>query len=108
MFLSPLPARRSSPNKALAVFRHLGATGLFFLAILDGTPLPTFGGPDILIVILVVARHNPWYEYAVSATAGGVVGAYITFRLARRAGKAYLDSKFGGRRIPKLLGVFDR
>jgi len=90
------------------MFRHLGATGLFFLAILDGTPLPTFGGPDILIVILVVARRNPWYEYAVAATAGAVVGAYITFRLARRAGKAYLDSKFGGRRIPKLLGVFDR
>ena len=107
MLLSALQARRRTPNKALAIFRHLGAFGLFCLAILDGTPLPTFGGPDILLVILVVSRRNPWYEYTAAATAGAVIGAYLTFRLARGAGKAYLD-KFGGRRIPKLLKLFDR
>jgi len=80
---------------------------LFFLAILDGTPLPTFGGPDILLVVLVASRGNPWYEYAAAATAGAVIGAYLTFRLARGAGKVYLD-RFTGRRIPKLLNVFDR
>jgi membrane protein YqaA with SNARE-associated domain len=36
-----------------------------------------------------------------------VIGALITFRLARRAGRAYLDSKFGKQRIPKLLRLFD-
>src|SRR5579864_9213854 len=107
MLLSALQARRRSPNKALAAFRHLGALGLFCLAILDGTPLPTFGGPDILLVILVVSHRNPWYEYVASATVGAVIGAYLTFRLARGAGKAYLD-KFSGRRIPKLLKLFDR
>src|SRR5215472_8850567 len=105
--LSALQIRRRSSNKAFAAFRHLGALGLFFLAILDGTPLPTFGGPDILLVILVVSRRNPWYEYTAAATAGAVIGAYLTFRLARGAGKAYLD-KFSGRRIPKLLKLFDR
>ena len=45
--LSALQARRRTSNQALAAFRHLGALGLLFLAILDGTPLPTFGGPDI-------------------------------------------------------------
>jgi membrane protein YqaA with SNARE-associated domain len=107
MLLSALQARKRSSNKVLAEFRHLGALGLFFLAILDGTPLPTFGGPDILLVILVVSRRNVWYEYTASATAGAVIGAYLTFRLARGAGKAYLD-KFSGRRIPKLLKLFDR
>ena len=107
MLLSALQTRRRSPNKALAAFRHLGALGLFFLAILDGTPLPTFGGPDILLVILVVSRRNPWYEYTAAATAGAVIGAYLTFSLARGAGKAYLD-KFSGRAIPKLLKLFDR
>src|SRR5215467_6890847 len=105
--LSALQIRRRS-NKALAAFRHLGALGLFFLAILDGTPLPTFGGPDILIVILVVSRRNPWYEYAAAATVGSVIGAYLTFRLARKAGRVYLDSMFSGQRIPKLLKAFDR
>lgn len=101
-------ARPRPRNRALAIFRHLGAFGLFFLAILDGTPLPTFGGPDILMVILVVTRHNPWYEYAAAATAGGVIGAYLTFRVARRVGRAYLQSKFRGKRIPKMLKAFDR
>lgn len=109
MLLSVLQARRRNPpNRALAWFRHLGALGLFFLAVLDGTPLPTFGGPDILLVILVVSRRNPWYEYAAAATVGAVIGAYLTFRLARRAGRAYLESKFSGRQIPKLLKIFDR
>jgi len=91
----------------LASFRHLGALGLFALAILDSTPLPTFGGPDILIVILVVTHRTPWYECAPAATAGSVIGAYITFRLARRAGRAYLDSKFG-RKVPKPMEFFNR
>src|ERR1700683_1409584 len=47
-----------------SMFRHLGALGLFFLAILDSSPLPTFGGPDILIAILAATHRNPWYEYA--------------------------------------------
>jgi membrane protein YqaA with SNARE-associated domain len=103
-----LAPRRRRSTSALAVFRHLGALGLFSLAILDGTPLPTFGGPDILLVILVLTRRDPWYEYAAAATAGSVIGAYITFRLARRAGRAYLETKFGQKKLPKLLRVFDQ
>ena len=90
------------------MFRHLGALGLFFLAILDSSPLPTFGGPDILIAILAGTHRNPWYEYAAVATAGSVIGAYITFRLARRAGAAYLESKFGGGRVSAFLKLFQK
>jgi membrane protein YqaA with SNARE-associated domain len=98
----------SKSRRTFSAFRHLGALGLFFLAILDSSPLPTFGGPDILTVILVVTRHNPWYEYAAVATAGSVIGAYITFTLARHAGKAYLESKFGQRTLPGLLRFFEK
>ena len=92
----------------MALFRHLGAFGLFCLAILDSSPLPTLGGPDILIVILVATRGHPWYEFAGVATVGSVVGAYLTFRLARRAGRAYLESKFGHKRVTKSLDCFSR
>lgn len=81
---------------------------MFALAILDSSPLPTFGGPDILIVILVVTHHTPWYECASAATLGSVIGAYLTFRLARKAGNAYLDSKFRRHKVPKLLEFFSR
>src|ERR1700723_2242889 len=90
------------------MFRHLGAAGLFFLAILDSTPLPTFGGPDILIAILAGSHRNPWYEYAAVATAGSVIGAYITFRIARKAGAAYLQSKFGHGKVSGFLKLFQQ
>ncbi|MBV9771500.1 MAG: hypothetical protein JOZ32_18155 [Bryobacterales bacterium] len=91
-----------------SMFRHLGALGLFFLAILDSSPLPTFGGPDILIAILAASHRNPWYEYAAVATAGSVIGAYLTFRLARKAGSAYLNSKFGKGKVSGVLNLFEK
>ncbi len=88
--------------------RHLGALGLFFLAILDSTPFPTLGGPDILIAILAGSRRNPWYEYAAVATAGSVIGAYIMYVLARGAGMAFVQSKFHGGSVPALMRLFER
>jgi membrane protein YqaA with SNARE-associated domain len=82
--------------------------GLFFLAILDSTPLPTFGGPDFLIAILAGSHRGPWFEYAAVATAGSVIGAYLTFRIARKAGEVYLDSKFGQGRVSTFLSVFKK
>jgi membrane protein YqaA with SNARE-associated domain len=82
--------------------------GLFSLAILDSSPLPTFGGPDILIAILAGSHREPWYEYAAAATAGSLIGAYLTFRLARRAGAAYLNGKFGQGRVSGFLKLFQQ
>lgn len=90
----------------LTIFRHLGAFGLFFLTILDSSPLPTFGGPDILIAILVSTRRLPWYDYAAIATVGSTIGAFLTFRLARKAGQVYLDSKFGQAKVSAFLSLF--
>jgi len=99
-------ARPARGRNFSSMFRHLGALGLFFLAILDSSPLPTFGGPDILIAILAASHRNPWYEYAAVATVGSVIGAYLTFRIARKAGSAYLNSKFGEGKVSALLKVF--
>jgi membrane protein YqaA with SNARE-associated domain len=105
--LAPRPKPLPQSHQTLfTTLRHLGTAGLFFLAILDSSPLPTFGGPDILTAILA-ARHGPlWYEYAASATAGSIIGAYLTFRLARTAGSAYLDSKFKKGKLARFLKFF--
>lgn len=100
--------RRPSHETLFTTLRHLGAAGLFFLAILDSSPLPTFGGPDILIAILAASHRPLWYEYAAAATAGSVIGAYLTFRVARKAGSAYLESKFKKSRLSKFLKLFRR
>ncbi|MGA3204854.1 MAG: VTT domain-containing protein [Bryobacteraceae bacterium] len=104
--LNVLLQTATRPRSFLSTFRHLGALGLFFLTILDSSPVPTFGGPDILLAILVTTRHDPWYEYAAIAATGSTIGAYITFRLARKAGEAYLESKFGQAKVKAFLGVF--
>ena len=91
-----------------SVLGHLGAFGLFFVAIIDSSPLPTFGGPDILTAILAARQTNPWYEFVAVATAGSVIGAYLTFRIARKAGSAYLHSRFGSRKVDAMLQFFQK
>jgi membrane protein YqaA with SNARE-associated domain len=92
----------------LSTFRHLGALGLFSLTILDSSPIPTFGGPAILLAILVATHRDPWYVYAAVAAVGSTIGAYITFRLARKAGDAYLESRFGQAKVSAFLAVFKK
>jgi membrane protein YqaA with SNARE-associated domain len=102
------PARRKVPQTFASTIQHLGAFGLFFLAILDSSPIPTFAGPDILTAVLSASHRNPWYEYAATATAGSVLGAYFTFRVARKAGSAFLDRKFKKGKIAKFLKLFKK
>jgi len=99
------PRQRHSAAQSLAsTIRHLGALGLFFLAIVDSSPIPAFGSADIFTAVLSASHRNPWFEYAATATAGSMIGAYITFRLARKAGSAYLESRKGiASKLPKLF-----
>ena len=100
-------ARPRSRSYASAL-RHLGIFGLFPVAILDSSPIPTFGGPDILTAILAARHGEPWYYYSTAATLGSVIGAYITFRIARGTGSAYLQKKFGKLRVAIILKYFER
>ena len=101
------PAARP-PQGAAALVSHLGGFGLFLLAIVASTPIPTFGGLDILTAILAARHRAPWYYYAGVATAGSVVGAFLTFRMARKAGLDYLNRKFGKRKVARLMEYSER
>lgn len=103
-----LQAARPHRTGFIVVLRHLGAPGLFLLAVVDSTPIPTLGGPDILNMILAAHHADPWYYYALAATLGSVMGAYASFRVARRAGSAYLEHKFGVKRVGIVLKYFER
>jgi membrane protein YqaA with SNARE-associated domain len=105
--VAPRPRRRSSSGLT-TLLRHLGGFGLLLIAIVDSSPLPTFGGTDILTAILAARRAEPWYYYVAMATAGSVIGAYITFHAAQKAGSDYLQKKFGKRRFANFLGTFER
>jgi membrane protein YqaA with SNARE-associated domain len=101
------PAARHHQGIA-ALVQHLGGFGLFLLAIVDSSPIPTFGGLDILTAILASRHHEPWYYYAGFATAGSVIGAYFTLRMARKAGLDYLNRKFRRQKVARLLKYFKR
>ena len=103
-----LQTQHHGGHGSLASFAHWGAGGLFALAVFDSSPIPTFSGPDILTVILAASRRDLWWLYAAVATAGSVLGAYLTFRLAREAGQAYLDKKFKKGRVSRVLKVYRR
>src|ERR1700757_5215196 len=100
--------RRRAPRTFTSTLLHLGAAGLFLLAILDSSPLPTFGGPDILTAVLASSHRPLWFEYAAAATVGSVIGAYFTFHLARKAGSAYLDKKFKKSVVSRFLRLFKK
>src|ERR1700735_3881996 len=74
-----LQTGRRRPRTLTSTLMHLGAVGLFFLAILDSSPLPTFGGLDILTPVLAASHRNPWYEYAAPSPAGSIVAPSIRF-----------------------------
>ena len=100
-----------APGKHQSLMRllfHLGVAGLFGFAIVDSLPLPTFGGADILTAILAAGHRGPWYEFAAAATAGSIIGAYLTFRLARHAGRGYLNKRFGQRRVAAVTQMLER
>jgi membrane protein YqaA with SNARE-associated domain len=106
--LAPRTRRRPSPSFTTTLLRHLGGFGLLLIAVVDSSPIPTFGGPDILTAILAARHAEPWYYYVAMATAGSVIGAYLTFHAAQKAGSDYLQKKFGKRRFKNFLASFER
>jgi len=82
--------------KSLKTLRHLGGLGLIVMGLVDGSPIPVPGGMDALTIILASREKEPWEYYAVMATIGSVLGAYLTYRLARKG-----EEKALARRLPK-------
>ncbi len=105
-FLKPAPPKRHATTW-LATVLHYGALGLFALSIVDSSPVPTLAGPDILTAILAARHREPWYYFPAAATAGSVLGAFITYRIASSAGSAYLE-KFGRGKFTSLKKYFEK
>jgi membrane protein YqaA with SNARE-associated domain len=104
-----IPFRQAGLFLALPVHRslmphwltHLGALGLFSVAVVDSSfiPLPLPGSTDLLLLWLVAFDGDPWMLAAI-AIAGSLAGGYATWDLGRRGGQAVL-----GRYVPaRLLG----
>jgi len=78
------------------------------VGLIDNSVVPIPGGMD-LCVILLTSQHREWWAYyGAFATAGAVIGGYVTFRLARKGGKAEIEKKIGKKRAEKVYGKFEK
>ncbi len=85
---------------------HLGGPGLILLGIVDNSAIPVPGSMDALVVVLSAHRHQLWFYYGLMATAGAVVGGYLTYRLAEKGGEETLEKKIGKKQADKVYGKF--
>lgn len=87
---------------------RLGGPGLILLGLADNSLIPMTGSMDVLTIYLAARHREPWFYYAFMATAGAVLGGYITYSLARKGGKETLDRKLSNRTAQKVYRRFER
>jgi membrane protein YqaA with SNARE-associated domain len=63
---------------------------------------------DFATILLSARDRHLWLYYAIMATTGSLLGAFLTFRLARKGGKEALAKKLPKRKINKALKTFER
>lgn len=102
------------PGLSLAVFLvwrwvvRLGGPGLILLGIADNSIVPLTGSMDVLTLWLAAHHRDIWPYYAAMATAGAVLGGYITYALGRQGGKEALEHKFNQAKARKIFLKFNR
>lgn len=87
---------------------HLGALGFIPLGLIDSSIIPIPGSMDVLTVVLAARDPKLWPYYAVMATLGSVLGAFVTYRLARKGGEKALEKRLSPRRQKKVFKIFER
>jgi membrane protein YqaA with SNARE-associated domain len=78
-------------------FAHLGGVGLLLLGILDSSFLFMPLGNDLLVVALTANHHGRMPYYASMASAGSMIGCFLTDLVCRKGGKEGLKKNFSGR-----------
>ena len=84
-----------------------GPAGLFAIALLDSALIPLPGGPDAVMLLLSTQRPAWMPFYALSATAGSVIGCVILYYISRRAGRSALE-RFPPQKQARVKELVDR
>jgi membrane protein YqaA with SNARE-associated domain len=98
----------ATQKSALRWLIGLGGPGLILLGLADNSLVPMPGSTDVVTILLAAHHREWWIYYALMATAGAVLGGFLTYRMARRGGKATLEKRFSRKRIKKVYEIFER
>jgi membrane protein YqaA with SNARE-associated domain len=82
-----------------------GTLGLFAVSVIDSSiiPLPVPGSTDLLLILLVAHRANPFVA-AIAATVGSILGGYLTWGTGSKGGEAALHRYMPKRFARRLTG----
>jgi membrane protein YqaA with SNARE-associated domain len=89
-------------------FITLGGPGLILLGLLDSSVIPIPGSMDAMTIVLAAHQKTWWMYYAVMATIGSVVGAYITYRIARKQGDKAMHARLSARNAKMVTETFEK
>ena len=87
---------------------HLGGPSLILLGLIDNSVVPLPGSTDVVTILLAAHHREPWIYYAFMATAGSVLGGYLTYRMARKGGKETLEKRFQKKKVTRIYAIFER
>ncbi len=93
----------------ISILRQLGAPGLFGLAFIDSAGIPTGGGPDWVIVLLLSERQTlaDFLLIVPLALLGSTIGCLVPYYLGRHGGEVVL-SRFAAPRRAAVRAKVDR
>ena len=97
-----------SKKSALRWLIHLGGPSLILLGLVDNSVIPLPGSTDIVTILLAAHHRDLWVYYALMATAGAILGGYLTYRMARKGGKETLEKRFSKKKTDKVYAIFAR
>jgi len=97
-----------SKKSALRWLIHLGGPSLILLGLVDNSVIPLPGSTDIVTILLAAHHSDLWVYYTIMATAGAVLGGYLTYRIARKGGKETLGKRFSKKTTNKVYTIFER
>jgi membrane protein DedA with SNARE-associated domain len=98
----------ASKKSALRWLIHLGGPSLILLGLVDNSVIPLPGSTDVVTILLAAHRREPWFYYTIMATAGALLGGYLTYRMARKGGKETLEKRFSQKKVKKIYAIFER
>ena len=95
-------------KKTFATLIKFGGPGLVVLGIIDSSAIPTFGGLDLLLIFMAAAHSQLWWYYGLMALIGSMIGAWLTYRIARKGGKEALDKRFPKDKIRRVYDAYEK
>jgi membrane protein YqaA with SNARE-associated domain len=87
--------------------RHLRSAGLILVGVADNSVIPLPGSMDVLTIWLASSQRQYWFYYAIVATLSAVAGGYITYAIARKQGKDYMDRRLSKKRAKFVAEKFE-